>query len=72
MPNDLQGLRPQRQPVSPKSRVGEEQPLVLIVDDDERIWTALQELGLSVEIDSACFASTRPCCINRQGVAVAP
>jgi hypothetical protein len=34
MPNDLQGLRPHRQPVSPKSRVGEEQPLVLIVDDE--------------------------------------
>ena len=33
MPNDLQGLRPQRQPFSPKSRVGEEQPFVLIVDD---------------------------------------
>jgi FixJ family two-component response regulator len=31
----------------------------LIVDDDERIRTALQELMLSVGIDSACFASTR-------------
>jgi hypothetical protein len=59
-PNDLRGLRPQRQPVSPKRRVGEEQPLVLLVDDDdERSWTALQELVLSVGIDSACFASTR-------------
>jgi FixJ family two-component response regulator len=35
------------------------QPLILIVDDDERIRTALQELMLSVGIDSACFASTR-------------
>jgi FixJ family two-component response regulator len=32
---------------------------VLIVDDDERIREALQELMLSVGIDSACFASTR-------------
>jgi FixJ family two-component response regulator len=59
MPNDLPGLRPQRQPVSPESRVGEERPLVLIVDDDERIRTALEELMLSVGIDSACFASTQ-------------
>ena len=35
------------------------QPLVMIVDDDERIREALQELMLSVGIDSACFASTR-------------
>jgi FixJ family two-component response regulator len=59
MPNDPKGLRPQRQPLSQKSGVGEERPLVLIVDDDERIRTALQELLLSVGIDSACFASTR-------------
>lgn len=59
MPNDSQVLRPHRQPVSPKSGVGEEQPLVLIVDDDERIREALHELMLSVGIDSACFASTR-------------
>jgi FixJ family two-component response regulator len=38
---------------------GEERPLVLIVDDDERIRTALQELMQSVGIDSACFAATR-------------
>jgi FixJ family two-component response regulator len=48
----------QRQPVSPKNGDGEERPLVLIVDDDERIREALQELMLSVGIDSACFAST--------------
>jgi FixJ family two-component response regulator len=59
MANDPHGLRPQRHPVSPVSGVGEERPLVLIVDDDERIRTALQELLLSVGIDSACFASTR-------------
>ncbi len=59
MPNDPQALRPQRQPLLPNSRAGEERPLVLIVDDDERIRTALQELMLSVGIDSACFASTR-------------
>ena len=59
MPNDSQVLRPQHQPGSARSRVGEEQPLVLIVDDDERIREALQELMLSVGIDSACFASTR-------------
>jgi len=59
MPNDPQELRPQRHPVSPQSRVGEERPLVLIVDDDERIRTALQELMMSVGMDSECFASTR-------------
>lgn len=59
MQNDPQGLRPQRRPVSPTSHPNEERPLVLIVDDDERIRRALQELMLSVEIDSACFASTR-------------
>lgn len=59
MPNDLRELRPQCQPASPKDRAEEEQPLVLIVDDDERIREALQELLMSVGIDSACFASTR-------------
>jgi FixJ family two-component response regulator len=59
MPNDPLELRPQRQPVSPNGRVGEERPLVLIVDDDERIRTALQELMMSVGMDSECFASTR-------------
>jgi len=59
MPNDPQGLRPQRQPVAQNGRVGEAEPLVLIVDDDESIRAALQELMLSVGIDSAGFASTR-------------
>ncbi|WGS19872.1 MULTISPECIES: response regulator transcription factor [unclassified Bradyrhizobium] len=34
-------------------------PLVLIVDDDEEIRSALQELLLSVGIDACCFASTQ-------------
>jgi FixJ family two-component response regulator len=59
MANDPQGLRPQRQPVAQKASAGDVQPLVLIVDDDERIRTALQELMLSVGIDTAGFASTR-------------
>jgi FixJ family two-component response regulator len=50
-------MRSQGQPRSHESHA--EQPLVLIVDDDERIRTALQELMLSVGIDSTCFASTR-------------
>jgi FixJ family two-component response regulator len=52
-------IQSQRQPHSHQSNPAAEQPLVLIVDDDERIRTALQELMLSVGIDSACFASTR-------------
>jgi FixJ family two-component response regulator len=52
-------MHPHPQPVSAKNRVEEERSLVLIVDDDERIREALQELMLSVEIDSVCFASTR-------------
>jgi FixJ family two-component response regulator len=59
MSNDSQGSQSQRQPRPHKSHAPVEQPLVLIVDDDERIRTALQELMLSVGIDSACFASTR-------------
>jgi FixJ family two-component response regulator len=59
MTKDTQGVRVQRQPVSTKNSDGKERPLVLIVDDDARIREALQELMLSVGIDSACFASTR-------------
>ena len=36
-----------------------ERPHVLIVDDDERLRTALQELLLSVGLDATCFASPR-------------
>jgi FixJ family two-component response regulator len=59
MSNGSQGIQSQRQTRSQESRAAADQPLVLIVDDDERIRTALQELMLSVGIDSACFASTR-------------
>jgi FixJ family two-component response regulator len=59
MANDPQGIGSQRQLHSSATCAEAEQPLVLIVDDDERIRTALQELLLSVGINSACFASTR-------------
>jgi FixJ family two-component response regulator len=36
-----------------------ERPHILIVDDDESVRTALQELMLSVGLDATCFASTR-------------
>jgi FixJ family two-component response regulator len=43
------------------SRVADniECPLVLIVDDDEQIRLALQELLMSVGIDTCCFGSTQ-------------
>ena len=59
MSNDPQGVRSQRQPRPNESNAAVEPSLVLIVDDDERIRAALQELLLSVGIDSAGFASTR-------------
>lgn len=34
-------------------------PLVLIVDDDEEVRSSLQELMLSVDIETSCFASSR-------------
>lgn len=36
-----------------------DRPLVLIVDDDEEVRSALQELLLSVGIDASCFGSTQ-------------
>lgn len=36
-----------------------DRPLVLIVDDDEEVRSALQELLLSVGIDARCFGSTQ-------------
>ncbi|MGV2103773.1 response regulator transcription factor [Rhizobium sp. 21-4511-3d] len=36
-----------------------ERPIVLIVDDDEQVRIALQELMLSVGLDAMCFASPR-------------
>jgi FixJ family two-component response regulator len=59
MPTDVQRIPSQRQLRGQESGAAGERPLVLIVDDDERIRTALQELMLSVGLDSACFASTR-------------
>src|SRR5262245_29249358 len=44
---------------SSTTRLKEEQPLVLIVDDDARIREALHELILSAGMQPACFASTR-------------
>jgi FixJ family two-component response regulator len=49
----------QRQKISSTSLAESERPLVLIVDDDERVREALQELMLSAGIDSASFASTQ-------------
>jgi FixJ family two-component response regulator len=59
MPNEPQRLAAQRQLRPQESSAAAERPIVLIVDDDERIRMALQELMLSVGLDSACFASTR-------------
>jgi FixJ family two-component response regulator len=59
MPHQPQLPGVQRQSVSARSHGAEERPLVLIVDDDERIREALQELLLSVGTESVCFASTR-------------
>lgn len=36
-----------------------DRPLVLIVDDDEEVRTALQELMMSVGLEAMCFASPR-------------
>jgi FixJ family two-component response regulator len=48
----------QRQSIS-KPPAADERPLVLIVDDDERIREALQDLLQSVGTECLCFASTR-------------
>jgi FixJ family two-component response regulator len=42
-----------------KQDVGADRALVLIVDDDERVRLAIQELVHSVGLDAACFASTQ-------------
>jgi FixJ family two-component response regulator len=44
---------------SSKSQPEEEQPLVIVVDDDATIREALHELMLSAGMQPACFASTR-------------
>jgi len=59
MPSDQRELRLRPQANAQETRADEKPPIVLIVDDDERIRTALQELMLSVGIDSLCYASTR-------------
>jgi FixJ family two-component response regulator len=48
-----------RHQAAPPMSLDEARPLVLIVDDDEEIRTALQELFQSVGLDALCFASTR-------------
>ena len=48
-----------RRMASSKSQPKEEQPLVVIVDDDAAIREALHELILSAGMQPACFASTR-------------
>ncbi|TXL71379.1 response regulator transcription factor [Vineibacter terrae] len=59
MTNDASRLLPRHQSGLPASGGEPECPLVLIVDDDEAVRTALQELLLSVGLDATCFASTR-------------
>src|SRR5262245_25529198 len=46
-------------PTSSMSQSQEEQPLVIIVDDDTAVRNALYELMLSAGMRPACFASTR-------------
>jgi FixJ family two-component response regulator len=42
-----------------KLKADTDRPLVLIVDDDEEVRTALQELMDSIGLDASCFASPR-------------
>ena len=48
-----------RRMASSTSQPIEEQPLVMIVDDDAAIREALHELLLSAGMQSVCFSSTR-------------
>ena len=43
----------------PATATPSDQPLVVIVDDDERVREALSELMLSAGLETSCFASTR-------------
>jgi FixJ family two-component response regulator len=53
-------MQPQiRRMPSSTSTPDEEQPVVMIVDDDAAVREALQELILSAGLQPACFASTR-------------
>ena len=44
---------------SPPTASGDERPLILVVDDDEAVRTALTDLIESVDLDAVGFASTR-------------
>jgi FixJ family two-component response regulator len=58
MPSSNENLKPKMVPVS-KRGTDADRALVLIVDDDERVRLAIQELVESVGLDAACFASTQ-------------
>src|SRR5262245_39199487 len=58
MTHDISRLQQRYQPHSVEDGGDVERPLVLIVDDDEAVRTALRELFLSVGLDATCFAST--------------
>ncbi|TWT02606.1 response regulator transcription factor [Reyranella sp. CPCC 100927] len=59
MTNDPSRLLPRHQSGPPANSGDLQCPLVLIVDDNEAVRAALQELLLSVGLDAVCFASTR-------------
>lgn len=59
MTYDLSRLPPRHQPCSVENGGDLERPVVLIVDDDEAVRSALRELLFSVGLDATCFASTR-------------
>ncbi|MDQ2084434.1 response regulator transcription factor [Xanthobacteraceae bacterium Astr-EGSB] len=52
-------IRPQRRRATHEDSALGEQPLILVVDDDESVRTALQELLETVGIESIGFSSTR-------------
>ncbi|HZP70724.1 MAG TPA: response regulator transcription factor [Pseudolabrys sp.] len=59
LPDRISTLTPRRQTASRNAGPDAERPLVLIVDDDEAVRSALRELVLSVGIDARCFGSAR-------------
>jgi FixJ family two-component response regulator len=58
MRSSTETLKPKMVPVSRRG-TDADRALVLIVDDDERVRLAIQELVQSVGLDAACFASTQ-------------
>jgi FixJ family two-component response regulator len=58
MPSSTETIKPMRVPMSNRE-TDADRALVLIVDDDERVRLAIQELVQSVGLDAACFASTQ-------------